>query len=320
MNFFAAALIGLLLLASCQTTDPPPGESILRLKLADSLSRYENVIVDLVDPVDTNRILENVWTGTLSEPGKLSGHPLVAAKGKDFIVKVRGFAGGNQLFLQTLIAYIGGKKSVTYSAVPPYKPRNKLKNIVPSVGILSPRFLTDSTRYSILLPEGASSIRLTITPDFNEAKILVDGEALTSGTPSNPIAIGTNPDTIKILVTDSSQSIPYTLEYDVILLPSLPSKGRLASLTPSIGVLTPTFNPDSTVYSLYFPDTVTSITLTMRSTDPTSMTMILNSRVVFEGIPSPPITISPKGPGAVAMEVRRGQESTNYLIYMFFNP
>jgi hypothetical protein len=44
---FPMALCALLALASCQTEDPPETQTLLRVKLNDSLSRYERVLVEV---------------------------------------------------------------------------------------------------------------------------------------------------------------------------------------------------------------------------------------------------------------------------------
>lgn len=309
-------IIGSLLLTSCQTAEPPPAETVLRLKLADSLSRYDIVIVKIVDRLDTTKILQNIWDAAMPNPSQLPHQNLKFATNKDFIVKVEGYSGGNQLFLQTLIFYEGGKKSVLFSPVPAYKPRNRLKGITTSVGALTPKFQADSVNYSINVPAGETSVSLTLPPQFDGASVLVAGEIVKSGNASKPITLSKKPDTIAVLVTDSSQGTAYTHTYSIVLLPSLSSQVSLVSLIPSSGELEPAFQSDFTSYSLYVKDSIKTITFTCQPTDPGNTILTVMGLAAFPGIPSQPI-FTRLLHGFVVVEVRQGAEVKKYQVAVF---
>jgi Cadherin-like beta sandwich domain len=306
------ALAKVLLLSSCQTADPPPAESILRLRLADSLSRYETVIVTLIDPLDTNLVLETVWSGPMPKPSQLSGYTLTTAKNRDFIVKIKGYSGGNQLFLQTLIYYVGGKKSVTHANVPPYKPRNRLKDIKPSRGILTPRFQPDSTNYSVNIPFGVDTVSLSLPTNFDQAKVAIDNELVNAGSNSMPIALTIKPHVVNIQVTDSSQGVAYTFEYFVILYPTRSGSGNLASLVLSTGDLEPPFSPNFGTYSLYLKDTVKTISFTLQPSEPENMSMTMIGKAVFPGNPNQ--VLVKDLPEVVLLEVRKSDLVNQYRI------
>src|SRR4051812_8481647 len=78
-------------LGSCQTTDPPPAETVLWLKLNDSLSRYERVLVEILNR-QTTEVIGTLWDNPLPNPGKdIPGYRLKSLANKPFIVKVTGF-------------------------------------------------------------------------------------------------------------------------------------------------------------------------------------------------------------------------------------
>jgi len=217
------ALAGAWLFGGCQSADPLPAETILRLKLTDSLSRYDSVAITVLDRQDMTNILEDVWHGPLATPSQMKGYELTKAKDRDFIVRVAGYAARGQLRLETLIFYEGGRKTVVHQTPPPYRPINQLASITPSTGKLSPAFKEDSLSYRVVVPADVKSVTLSLQPALAAAAMSIDGVPVAAGVPSQPIPIGTTPDTVQILVTDASQGGAYTRQYQVILNPTLPA-------------------------------------------------------------------------------------------------
>ena len=307
-------LLAVLLFTGCQTTDSLPAETVLRLSLNDSLSKYDSVVVTIVDRQNPSLVLENVWSGHLTTPTQLPGHTLTAAKGKDFIVRVAGYAADNQLFLETHIYFVGGKQSVVHQAVPPYQPRYRLQSLTASSGKVSPTLNLETVLYQIAIPEGVASVTLNANATFAGAQVVVDGVVEKRGTPSQPFTIGTKPDTINIAVTDASQGAPYTRAYKVVLLPTLPAPLQLASLVPSAGTLTPTFNPSIKTYTLAISSSTPSVTFVVHPVDPNTMTMIFTGFSIFPGEVSRPIAVDPGKSNLAYVEVHRGSDLAFYQI------
>jgi hypothetical protein len=306
--------LGAVLFWSCQNATQAPPDTVLRLKLNDSLSRYDSVVITILDRQDMSKILEKVWSGRLNTPSLLPGHTLSAAKDKDFIVRVAGYAADGQLFVETLIYYEGGKATVYHNPVPPYKPRNLLQSLSLSSGKLSPGFLPDSLSYQAVIAEGIKSVIVNLQAQFSGAIVTLAGDTVAAGAASKPVAMGTTPDTLAIIVTDASQGAAYARAYRLILNPTLPPKVLLASITPSVGVLSPPFSLDNRVYSLRLPADKGSVTFVLHPTDPQTMTMLFMGVGIFDGEVSRPIAVSPGGSDVADMEVYRGSEHTYYQI------
>ncbi len=292
LSIFTAACSALLCVG-CQLVAPLPPDNILRLSLNDSLKQYENVIISIVDINDTNKVLETVWSAPITDPTKFPDYTLTKANGKDFIVRVNGYKDGDQLFLETLIFYQGGKKTVVHKVVPPYKPRNQLISLTTSKGTLSPTVHRETLLYTLSTPVGISSVTLTPTPIFTGARIAIFlfPDTLTDYS-SQPIPVGITMDTILLRVTDSSQGIAYSLAYRVALNPTLPPSAKLKSLVSSSGILNPPFNPDIDGYTLELAANVPSVTFTLNSQDPSIMHMTDKFGPLYEGVPSSPILVT----------------------------
>jgi hypothetical protein len=295
-------------------TDPLPQDTVLKLQLNDSLSRYDYLEITLLDHQDTNRILENVFLGPLPGDSHIPDHILQEARDRDFIVKVAGYTSDKQLLLETLIYYQGGQRSVVHKPVPPYLPRVQLQTISASIGTLTPAFNAEVTYYQLLVPEGASSLTLGIKPVFARAQVTLDGDSIPFGSASKPIAIDTVRDTVAIQVTDASQGPAFTRGYRIILVPTLPPPLQLASLVPSVGSLVPPFRPDITMYTLSLPYAVDRVTFTMRPLVPSSMTMIFSGFSIFPGEASRPIIVDPGRSDLAYVEVHRASEMTYYQV------
>jgi hypothetical protein len=314
------AVLIALVLAGCQNAVAPPQETVLRLKLNDTLSKFDNVVITIVDRQDMSKVLENIWSGPLPAPSQIPGHVLTTAKDRDFVVRIVAYSADGQLFVETLIVYDGGKKSVLHQPVPVYQPRYSLQSLSASAGKLSPNFNKDSTKYQILIPEGVPAVVLNLAAVFPGAQVVVAGEIIKSGSTTKSIAIGTEPDTLSILVTDASQGPSYTREYRVILIPTLPAAVLLASISIFADkvpvVMNPPFDPNVRVYNVIIPSTAdsTAVTFVLRPSDPTKMTMIFMGVAIFNGEVSRPIYLKRVDSNVAVMEVYRGSQHTFYQV------
>lgn len=314
-KYLALAAACLLALAACQTADPPDPEIILRVRLHDSLKQYDRVVVQLIDRNDTNHVLTTLWNGALPNPASdIQGFSMKGQPSKSFIVKVEAYKALGQLALKTLIYYEPGLKTVRHDSVAPLRPLNWLETLAPSPGELKPKFHRDSLRYTVTLPPNVNALAFTVAGAIPGVSILVDGAAVASGTASKIHQIGSKGDTIPITVTDTSTGKASTRIYSVNVVPTLPPGLNLASLAPSVGALNREFDPAQTIYVVYMPQDVDTISFRAKPADTRTMTMIIDHEAVFWPAPSKVITVPKGATYTVGIEVNRGSEMAYYQV------
>lgn len=312
---YALAATGLVLLAACTTEETPEAETILRVRLHDSLARYEKVWVQVLNRNDTNTVLATLWKGeALPAPGTaIPGFSLNEIPSKSFIVRITAYKAG-QLALKTMIFYETGNKTVRHDEVPPLKPLNWLDALSPSVGTMVPDFHKDSLKYTITLPVNVNSLSFSVTGSVPGVSILVDGAAVASGTSSKIHQIGAKGDTLPISVTDTSTGISATRIYTMTVVSTNPPGMELVSLVPSVGAFNSIFNPKNPLYVLYMPAGVDTISFRAKPADTKTMTMVIDGEAVFWPSPSKVITV-PKGANhTVNIDLYRGSEQGYYQI------
>jgi hypothetical protein len=306
-------------LSSCETTDPPPAETVLWVKLNDSLSRYDLVIVQVKD-YQTNQAVTTLWNGRLQNPSKdIPGYPLKDLAHKDFVVEVTGYKAG-QRALETIINYVGGTKAVLHTELEPLKPINGLVKLTTSSGTLSPAFNKDSLNYKLTLPTGVGSVTFAPQPESQAASITIDSQAVASGASSKPIQIGTKPDTVSIAVTDASTGVSATRTYTVILLPTPPPGLTLVLLKPTAGTLTPAFSPENQMYQLQLPNNIDTVAFFLRPSDTKNTTMTIRDKAIFPDAKSQVYHVDPGVPFPVTINVVRGDELSFYQVTVNRDP
>jgi hypothetical protein len=312
-SLLSLAAASLLLFAGCQTEEPPEAETVLWVRLNDSLSRYERVLVQIVDRNDQATVLGTLWNAVLPAPGSnIPGFPLKNLATQDFIVIVTAYKAGDQLALSTQITYEGGKKSVLHKEVPPLVPLDWLTKFTTSVGALSPAFDKDSLNY-VLSADLGTLVTFTLTPMSASAKLAYDSGSITAGLATKPIQVQSNPDTLSFTVTDSSTGTPSKRTYTVVLRPTLPPGPRLGSIVPTAGALKPDFKPTTTVYSLVLPPGVDSVAFVVTTQD-NRMTMTVSGKALFSGKQSQFFHVEPTSSLTVPIEVWLGTVSGYYQV------
>ena len=318
--FASLAMALALFAAGCQTTDSPPAETVLWLKLNDSLSQYDLVLVELLDR-QSDSVLHVLWDKALPSPAKdIPGYPLKSLAGKPFIIKVTGYKAAGQLALETFIYYEGGKKSVLHTVLAPLKPVNGLVKLTPSAGTLSPAFNKDSLNYKVTLPTGTTSVTFTLQTENPAATTVFAGDSLASGAVSKPRAIGTSPDTVKVSITDKSTGTAITRDYFIILLPTMPPGLFLASLRPTYGTLFPDFTPDNQIYQLQLPNKIDTVAFYATPADAKTMSVTINNKVIFTGAKSEVFHLDPGMALPLQIFVHRGEETSFYQVTISRDP
>ena len=284
-----AGLAGALLFA-CNTDPGTKQQTVLRLKLNDSLSRYDKIVIYIMDLADTSHVLEKVWSQELPPGTQIPEYTLSAAnEGRQYYVKIQGFVqvnvGGvlkDELVLETQIRTVDGVKTVIHVPLPSPPPRNQLSHLEPSTGgTLEPAFNKDSLTYLVKMQEGVGTVTFVVKSDNIKAVVTVQGDTVKVNVPPRVFTVGTNPDTVVVSVIDWGVARNYTL----IITPPVKAKLRLTSLTFSAGTLDPPFDPETSTYQLNVPNNIDTVTATMIPADLATTMYALGARTGREGNP-----------------------------------
>ncbi len=183
--------------------------------------------------------------------------------------------------------------------------------INPSVTPLSPSFTQANTSYTISAANSVAS--MTVKPIVSDtgARIKVNGVAVASGTLSGPITLAPGAQTvINIVVTAANHTTTKTYTVTVTRAPS--SDAALSNLQVSTGTLSPEFGGETTSFTVSYPNTVSSITVTP-TTDDANATVKVNGVTVASGTASGAIPLS-VGPNVITTVVT-AQDGTTTKTY-----
>jgi hypothetical protein len=306
------ALALILGLSGCQTEDPPEAETVLWVRLNDSLSKFTKVVVQVVDRDDSDLVIHTLWNAKLPSPGKdIQGYPLKSLADRAFVVQVKAYLDG-QLALHTQILYEDGKKTVYHKEVPPLIPRDWLTKLTPSLGELMPPFHKDSLTYVLDIAREVA-VTFSMTTASSNAITSFDGVTVPPGSPS-PSHTVRERDTIPILVTDLSTGTATTRRYNVIIIPTAPPSLTLGTLEPSAGSLFPPFSPNTKIYSLTLPKGVDTVTFTISPNDPRTMTMTMAGKTILPGQRSQVFKLGDGTNLPIPIEVFQGENSAFYQV------
>jgi hypothetical protein len=137
---------------------------------------------------------------------------------------------------------------------------------------------------------------------------------MTSGSTSQPIAVGNTPDTLEVKVTDMSTGTAVTRTYTVVLFPTLPPGLNLTSIKPSAGTMFPEFSPQAQVYTLTLPAGTDTVSFFLTPSDPQTMTMKIKDIAIFTGAKSAVYKVVAGSSLAIPIEVFRGDETSFYQV------
>jgi cadherin-like protein len=303
-----------LALSGCQT-ETPEAETVLWLQLNDSLSRYESILVQIVDRNDTDKVLATLWNKPLPAPRTdIQPFRLKTLPDNDFIVQILGYQ-AQQLTLHTQITYSGGKKTVLHKAVPILFAMDRLTKLTPSAGALSPAFDKDTHAYTLSIDQN-ELLSFSLMADNASAVVAFEGETVESGTRTKAVPVTEKTDTLTITVTDPASSPPSTRTYTIIVAPKPIAGLYLGSLAPSAGALSPEFNPTNSIYDLMLPAGVDTVAFTVSPADPRTMTMTVAGKALLPGERSETFKIEPSNSRRILFGVFRGSESNFYQVWV----
>ncbi|MEX5213344.1 MAG: cadherin-like beta sandwich domain-containing protein [Nitrospiraceae bacterium] len=149
--------------------------------------------------------------------------------------------------------------SKTYTMVVTRAPNADLKALQLSAGALAPAFSPNVTNYMVETGFSTPSTTVTATVADDTSTMTINGNAATSGQPSNPITLNvgsSNVITIRVTAANSE-----TKDYQITVLKT--GTTNLASLSISAGPIAPAFNPTTLAYTVStgYPTDQTTITL-----------------------------------------------------------
>lgn len=163
-----------------------------------------------------------------------------------------------------------------------------LTNLVVSSGTLNPAFNSATTSYSNTVGSDVSSITVTPTRSSSLASITVNGQSVTSGSPSQSIPLNFGSNTITTVVTAQNGS---TKTYTVNVNRPASGNAELSNLVPNSGSLTPAFAGATINYTMTVPHATLNIRFTPTVADP-SATVKVNGLTVASGSQSQNISLS----------------------------
>jgi len=185
-----------------------------------------------------------------------------------------------------------------------------LSDLTLSSGTLTPAFASGTNNYTADVSNATTSITVTPTTTDATSTVTVNGNAVTSGNASGPIALNIGTNTITTVVT--AQDGTTTNTYTVVVTRAPSTDATLSNLVLSAGTLTPAFASGTTSYTASVGNATASITVTPTTNDPTS-TVTVNGTTVTSGNASAPISLN-VGPNTITTVVT-AQDGTTTITY-----
>lgn len=263
--------------------------------------------VNGVDPSDF------VLTTTGSATGTVGGNG--TADGVTYHINVSGISGTGSLRLDVLADgsitdLAGNPMTAPFASGTPWVRGGStdaaLAGLAPSAGILDPVFDPATADYDVAVDRATDSITLTPMAADANATITVAGQAVTSGSASQVIALAVGATAIPVVVTAEDGTTTRT--YTVTVTRAVSTNATLAGLTPSAGALDPAFDSDALDYAVAVANAVDSLTLTPIADD-ANATIVVDGQTVASGSASQAIALS-VGPTAIQVVVTAEDDMT----------
>jgi hypothetical protein len=187
-----------------------------------------------------------------------------------------------------------------------------------SAGSLSPSFDLCQTNYTVNVGYDTPSLSVTPTMHDSNAKVTVNGDQVTNGSPSKSIALAAGSAT-EINVKVTAQDNNTTTTYKVTVNRALPhTDSSLSGLTLSSGAFSPEFTPGTTEYAMDVGYYIGSVTVTP-TVNETHATVTVNGNAVTSGSPSASIALTEDQTTEIDVKVtaQDGTSSTTYKMMIY---
>ncbi len=237
---------------------------------------------------------------TLNATGTATGTVGVSGSGTSYTVTISGITGYGSLGISIAA---GTASDLAGNLAPAAGPSATfaisstdatLGSLSTGTGTLSPSFTSGQTTYTETVPNTTTSITVKPTANNTNAKsITVTAGGVTStvssgsSSPAIALAIGANIITVKITAQDGVTTDTYT----ITVTRTGSSNANLSNLVVlSSCTLKPAFSANTTSYTASVSNTVTSVTVTPITQDPTA-TVKVNGTTVKSGSASGPVAL-----------------------------
>lgn len=158
-----------------------------------------------------------------------------------------------------------------------------------SAGNVTPVFSAAVTSYSVQVANTVASVQVIATTADAGASVVINGQAVASGTASAPINLLVGVNTISVIVTAAGAATTKTTTINITRAVS--SNADLSALSISTGTLNPAFTPGFTNYSVNVPNTVASAQFTAITAD-SGATLTINGQATASGMPSAVVALN----------------------------
>ena len=173
-----------------------------------------------------------------------------------------------------------------------------------SEGTLNPVFNANTTSYTIAVANSVAQTTLTATYAEPHATIKLNGNIMTSGLASAPIALNVGANTVAVVVCaqDNTTTKTYTVTVNRASVGAAhSSNANLSTLSLSAGSLVPAFDASRTSYIVSVYNSVSTATVTATAAEAHAAIKV-NGVSVAGGVASAPITLN-EGSNSVAVAV-----------------
>jgi len=261
-------------------------------------SVFNTVTTVTVTPSTTDPNATVTVNGTAVTSGTASG-PIALAEGLNTITIVVTAQDGTTT------------KTYTLTVTRPLSGVAKLADLKISKGTLTPAFSGLTSSYTAAVANNVTAITVTAIAANANATIQINGITVVSGNASPMLPLVVGPNTITIAVTSEDGVTKKTYTLMVTEAPS--ANDNLSALKPGTGTLSPAFSSATTSYTETVANTVTSITLTPTTADP-SATVKVNGTAVISGMATNPIMLA-EGVQTVITTVVTAQDGATTKTY-----
>ncbi len=288
----------------------PATEEYLTFDLKDSLTLFDSVQIELVNPDNPNQVYQVIHAGKLTDPTLNHAKIKVAIPGSpSYVIRVRGWI-EQELGWDMLIVNVNGKNVVVSTALPPVRPYLvDLAQINPSAGTLEPEFQPGRVTYSLPIEMLTDSLSLKAIPADNRATVTIRKGLTNLGGDSIRMAV---PEGSTELTVDVSNKGDKKSAYRItVLRPNIPEP-RLRNLKVSVGTLMPSFNAEGNWYSMTLPDSVTRLSFPEFVLD-TFVTAIVGGDTLQRGQKPNSVNLV-TGPNDIKIRVFTGHKFMDYVL------
>lgn len=177
-----------------------------------------------------------------------------------------------------------------------------LSSLLVEDAVLSPAFSNGTTEYTADVTGGTTTTRITGFTTDSRARLTIDGEPATSGTPSDPISLPVGDTSADVVVTAEDGS---RKTYSVRIIRPVPNNdATLATFVLTAGPLLQPFDPSLTNYDAAVGYLATTTRVLATPTDPLADSLRVNGELSEFGAPSEIVPLSVGvAAGAVSAEV-----------------